>query len=35
VTAWLQRVEEQPGFVNDLAPYPENARPGVGRSVYG
>jgi glutathione S-transferase len=35
VTAWLRRVEEQPGFVNDLAPYPENARPGVGRSVYG
>jgi glutathione S-transferase len=35
MTAWLRRVEEQPGFVNDLAPYPENARPGVGRSVYG
>jgi glutathione S-transferase len=35
VRAWLRRVEQQPRFVNDLAPYPENARPGVGRSTYG
>jgi glutathione S-transferase len=35
VAAWLSRVEQQPGFMNDLAPYPPNARPGVGSSVYG
>ena len=35
VRAWLGRVEEQPGYMNDLAPYPENARAGAGRSVYG
>jgi glutathione S-transferase len=35
VTAWVRRVESTPRFVNDLAPYPENARPGVGRSTYG
>jgi glutathione S-transferase len=35
VRAWLSRVEEQPGYMNDLAPYPENARAGAGRSVYG
>jgi glutathione S-transferase len=35
VQAWLRRVEEQPGFANDLEPYPENARPGRGRSMYG
>jgi glutathione S-transferase len=35
VAAWLRRVEERPRFVNDLEPYPENARPGRGRSVYG
>jgi glutathione S-transferase len=34
VTAWLKRVSELPGFVNDLLPYPENARPGAGRSIY-
>jgi glutathione S-transferase len=34
VTAWLRRVEEQPGFVNDLEPYPANARPGASRSIY-
>jgi glutathione S-transferase len=31
---WLGRVASQPGHVNDLAPYPENARPGAGSSVY-
>jgi glutathione S-transferase len=35
VRRWLRRVEAQPGFVNDLVPYPANARPGVGRSTYG
>jgi glutathione S-transferase len=34
VRAWLRRVEEQPGFLNDLEPYPPNARPGAGRSTY-
>jgi glutathione S-transferase len=34
VERWLERVEAQPGFLNDLAPYPENARPGAGRSIY-
>ena len=34
VTAWLDRVRALPGFVNDLAPYPENAHPGKGRSIY-
>jgi glutathione S-transferase len=34
VTAWLRRVEAQPGFINDLEPYPANARPGAGRSTY-
>jgi glutathione S-transferase len=30
VGAWLRRVEATPGFVNDLEPYPENARAGAG-----
>ena len=30
VVAWLDRVRALPGFVDDLAPYPENARPGKG-----
>jgi glutathione S-transferase len=34
VHAWIERVERQPRFVNDLEPYPENARPGRGRSIY-
>jgi glutathione S-transferase len=34
VSDWLRRVEQQPGFMNDLQPYPPNARPGAGRSVY-
>jgi glutathione S-transferase len=34
VTAWLRRVEEQPGFMNDLEPYPPNARPGASVSTY-
>jgi glutathione S-transferase len=32
--AWVARVEALPGFVNDLAPYPPNAAPGAGRSIY-
>ena len=34
VVAWLDRVRALPGFVDDLAPYPENARPGKRRSIY-
>jgi glutathione S-transferase len=34
VRRWLERVEAQPRFMNDLEPYPANARPGAGRSMY-
>lgn len=34
VAAWLERVAGEPGYVNDLAPYPPNAREGAGRSIY-
>jgi glutathione S-transferase len=34
IQAWLSRIERQPGFVDDLAPYPPNARVGAGRSIY-
>jgi glutathione S-transferase len=34
VGRWLDRVRALPGFVEDLVPYPENARPGLGRSIY-
>jgi glutathione S-transferase len=34
VERWLARVEAQPRFVNDLVPYPENARLGASRSIY-
>lgn len=33
--AWLRRVEAQPGFVDDLKPYPPNASELAGRSIYG
>jgi glutathione S-transferase len=32
---WLRRVEEHPGFMDDLAPYPPNASVLAGRSIYG
>jgi glutathione S-transferase len=35
VTAWLERVAARPRHMNDVAPYPPNARPGAGRSIYG
>jgi glutathione S-transferase len=35
VAAWLARVEAQPGFIDDLEPYPPNARAGAGASIYG
>jgi glutathione S-transferase len=34
VSAWLERVRALRGFVDDLMPYPDNARPGAGRSIY-
>jgi len=34
LSAWLARVRAQPGHVDDLEPYPANADPGAGRSVY-
>jgi glutathione S-transferase len=34
VSGWLARVAAEPGYANDLAPYPDNARPGRSRSVY-
>ena len=32
--AWTGRVRALPGFMDDLEPYPANARPGAGRSIY-
>ena len=34
IRAWIDRVESLPGYVNDLIPYPPNARPGASRSIY-
>ena len=34
IAAWLDRVRDQPGHVEDLAPYPENSRPGQSRSIH-
>jgi glutathione S-transferase len=31
---WLSRVQAQPGYLNDLEPYPPNARAGASRSIY-
>jgi glutathione S-transferase len=35
IQAWIERVESQPGFVNDLGPYPDKAAPGRSDSVHG
>ena len=35
VQAWLARVRALPGFVDEYIRYPDNARPGRGRSIYG
>jgi glutathione S-transferase len=32
--AWLQRVEQQPGYMDDIEPYGANAAPSAGRSLY-
>jgi glutathione S-transferase len=34
VKAWIARVEGTRGFMNDLQPYPANARPGQSSSIY-
>jgi glutathione S-transferase len=34
VAAWLERVASQPNHIDDVEPYPANARPGAGRSTY-
>jgi len=34
VRAWFERVERQPGYVEDVEPYGANAAPGAGRSIY-
>jgi glutathione S-transferase len=34
VSRWLDLVEAEPGFVDDLVPYPENARAGNSSSIY-
>jgi glutathione S-transferase len=34
IEAWLHRVRALPGHVDDLVPYPPNARPGASRSIY-
>jgi len=35
VVAWLERVTNQPRYMNDLQPYPPNASLTIGRSIYG
>jgi hypothetical protein len=34
VTRWTERVVALRGIVDDWVPYPDNARPGRGRSIY-
>jgi glutathione S-transferase len=34
VRAWLERIAQQPGYLEDVAPYGANAAPGRGRSIY-
>jgi glutathione S-transferase len=34
IEAWLDRIRALPGYLNDLVPYPPNARPGASRSIY-
>jgi glutathione S-transferase len=32
--AWLSRVQAQPGYMNDLEPYPPSSHAGASRSIY-
>ena len=34
ITRWTERVLGLPGVIDDWVPYPDNARPGRGRSIY-
>ena len=34
VRRWLARVQEQPGYMNDLEPYPPSSHVGASRSIY-
>jgi glutathione S-transferase len=34
VRLWLGRMQEQPGYMNDLEPYPPNSHVGASRSIY-
>ena len=34
VRAWFERVQQQPGYIEDVEPYGANAAPGAGRSLY-
>lgn len=34
VRRWRERVAAVPGVIHDLAGYPENARPGIGRGIH-
>jgi glutathione S-transferase len=34
LAAWFGRVEQQPGYIEDVEPYGANAAPGAGRSLY-
>ena len=34
VCNWLDRVQQQPLYLEDVEPYPANAAPGAGRSIY-
>jgi glutathione S-transferase len=33
--AWTERITALPGYMHDFVPYPDNAREGAGRSIYG
>jgi glutathione S-transferase len=33
--AWFERIESQPGYMEDVEPYGANAAPGAGQSIYG
>jgi glutathione S-transferase len=35
VSAWIERIKSQPGFLDDFVPYPANASELAGRSIYG
>jgi len=35
VNEWIERVMQQPGFIEDVEPYGSNAAWGAGRSLYG